>query len=171
MDRIDTRTVSTADTHWDGRDWRTEKFKLGSFKMKGYFFVSISLALMGTLIYVLFEWEAAKKRKQHALCEVAQQYMEGLDAQAWSSTTGLSLYAYNEHKEAGLLTPKGIVIFTDESISSSGTEAVIPGYVEHFSGSDIDNQLIRAAGPGIPDEIKQEIRRAIKSLGAACNRY
>ncbi|KDD66107.1 hypothetical protein ABH912_005465 [Pseudomonas sp. BT76 TE3572] len=140
--------------------------------MKVYFFVSVSLALMGTVIYVLFEWEAAKNRKQHALCEVAQQYMEGLDAQAWSSTTGLSLYAYNEHKEAGLLTPKRIVIVTAGSIRGAGTEAVIPDYVEQFSGSDIDNQLIRAAaGQWIPDEIKQEIKRAIKSLSAACNRY
>ncbi|WP_223538205.1 hypothetical protein [Pseudomonas sp. GL-B-16] len=140
--------------------------------MKGYFFVSVSWALIGTVIYVLFEWQAAKNLKQHALCEVAQQYMEDLDAQAWSSTTGLSLFAYNEHKEAGLLTPKGIVIVADESISGAGTETVILGHVEHVSGSDIDNQLIRAAaGQWIPDEIKQEIRRAIKSLGSACNRY
>jgi len=140
--------------------------------MKVHFFVTIFLVLMGTVIYVLFECEAAKNRKQHALCEVAQEYMEGLDAQAWSSTTGLPLYAYNEHKEAGLLTPKGIVIVTDGIISGAGTEAVIPGYVEQFSGSNIDNQLIRAAaGQWIPNEIKQEIKRAIKSLGVACNRY
>lgn len=140
--------------------------------MKGCFFVSVSLALIGTVIYVLFEWQAAKNRKQHALCEVAQQHMEGLNAQAWSSTTGLSLFAYNEHKEAGLLTPKGIVIVTDESINGAGTETVLLGYVEHVSGSDIDNQLIRASeGQWVPDEVKQEIRRAIKSLGSACNRY
>jgi len=140
--------------------------------MKFYFCVSVCLALLGTAIYILFEWEAAKYRKQHVLCEAAQQYMEGLNAQAWSSTIGLSLYVYNEHKEAGLLKPKGIVIVTDRSMSGAGSEAVIPDYMGQLCGTDIDNQLVRAAaGQWISNEIKQEIKRAIKLLGVACNKY
>lgn len=132
----------------------------------------ITLTVIGVVMYGLFELEFAENRKQAALCEVARQYMEDLDAGARASTTGLFVNAYVEHKEAASLTSMEVAIGTNGSISRASIEGAIPHYVERFSDAGINIQLTPSAQEQrIPDDSEQEIKRAEKALSAACNRY
>lgn len=147
--------------------------------MKGKFLgAAATLAIMGAVSYGLSTWEASENPQRSELCKTAQQRVKALEIQARALAAGLSVdgYAEAEKAEVGRL-----VHALDTAGNEQEVEAVINAHAAtveaQVAASDAEvrsrgDQLFleqRLKEQRIPDDVKQQLKRAEKALATACN--
>lgn len=111
----------------------------------------MKLVLAIGAVYAISEYSIEANRKQDALCEMAQLYVEDLYAKARASVAAPPAGGYVEAE-----------LFASVSDSESD-----------MSEADVEAQVERVANEErqIPTEVLQEIKRAETAVSDACDHY
>lgn len=137
----------------------------------------ITVAIIGTMAYVLIQWEAVGYQKRDVLCGEARQSLKGVEIRARALAAGLSLEAYSRDEEAKVAT---LINALDGATNEAEVNAVIEAHAAALEAqaAAIDAQVDtrgdqlfleqRLMKQRIPADVKQELQRAAKVVSVTC---
>ncbi|MCK1793785.1 hypothetical protein [Pseudomonas violetae] len=138
----------------------------------------ITLAMVGTLTYSLWQWRDVQNHTQELRCVEAREALKGVEVRARALAAGMSVDAYAKAEEedvaklVGALDAAKSDVEIDSVMESHATaigaqDAAIDAEVDGRGNQAFLEQTLRKQR--IPGEVKQELERAAKAVKLTCS--